>query len=499
MTKKLEEHYDLLQKEIYDITKNIHKVKKKNHKTMSKIVKKLKYIAKDYQTFSESIESNEDLLLFTNANQFAVSTLINNGENQNKFNSYLTTYNNISSKYKERNNINTSYKKYQPMIHLYQNYKNNTNNINFNSPPNKKTKNNTIDNCISIPKERFFSNRAKSGILDENINYKLFHKDLFCIGDKYNINKYENNKISNTIDFNNNYNKTIKTEVNINHKKKIIHEKINFNGSGNNFNIVSKNRFREYYWNNECKKLNDSINGKEIKKNNVLFGKNIITSSMKNLYKKKINSFKKNSYTYFRKKSIIENENSKINKSSNKIEKIKKTFCNKNPIYNNHISVNDERQRIQNKNTSINGNSNNSNLDFQNIEKIKSILNCQTYEQCVDKVKQISEQKDFLDKMIKIYNKYNRDNIKGYNYKNILLWINYLINSKQKNIKDDKYEIFCKKLMKENNIKDFKIFQSFTRNIINEKKNANDFLEDIKKILSVEDCIIKENKILKNK
>ena len=500
MTLKLEEHYDHLQKEICDITKNIHKVKNKNHKTMTKIIKKLKCYSKGCHPLGDSIESNEDLALFTNINRLKFSTVTNKGKNKKNFNCYLKTYNNnISTKYKERNNTNTSYKKYHPIIYLYKNYKNNTNisNINFNCPPNKKNKNNTIDNCNVIQKERFFTHRIQRGITDEKINDTLFNKDLFDIGNNnlsnYTFNNNNNNKISKTIDFNNNFMKTFRTEINNKYKKKIIHGKINFNGSiKGNVNIYSKNKFREYYWNNECRKVNDIINDKEKEKNNIFFGKNSINSSLKNLYKK--NSFKEKSNTYFRKESIQIDENSKINKSMNEIQKFNKKFSNKMPIYNKYNSINNEKIRTQNGNIIKN---NNSDLDFQNIEKIKSILNSENYEQCIRKIKHISEQNEFLDKIINIYNQFNEDKIEGDNYENILLWINYLIYSKQKN-QNDKYEIFCKKLMKENNITNFKIFQSFTRNLINEKKSANLFLEDIKKILSVENCIIKEKNKSKN-
>ena len=66
--------------------------------------------------------------------------------------------------------------------------------------------------------------------------------------------------------------------------------------------------------------------------------------------------------------------------------------------------------------------------------------------------------------------------------------------TKQKNT-NDKYKKFCKELMKENNITDFSFFQKFARSIINEKKNANNFLEDIKKILLVDEYQEKQKKV----
>ena len=88
--------------------------------------------------------------------------------------------------------------------------------------------------------------------------------------------------------------------------------------------------------------------------------------------------------------------------------------------------------------------------------------------------------------MIKIYNKYNgiKKGSDNYDYKKIILWINDLINKKEiKDIKSNKYENFCKQLMKENNINDFSSFQSFAKNNINEEKNINFFIKDIKNIL----------------
>ena len=179
MANKLEENYNLLQKEINDITKNIHKVQNKNHITMSTIVEKLKYIEKDIKPFEENGLSNDNLFLFTKMNQ--TEFIQNNSKNlQNaKINNYLRTYNNnISSRFKHR-----TYKNYQPVIQLYKNYKiNSKSNINFNSPPSKKY-NNTIDNCITITKDKFFINKARSNIKEEK---DLFFKDSFCVGKKYN-------------------------------------------------------------------------------------------------------------------------------------------------------------------------------------------------------------------------------------------------------------------------------------------------------------------------
>ena len=98
--------------------------------------------------------------------------------------------------------------------------------------------------------------------------------------------------------------------------------------------------------------------------------------------------------------------------------------------------------------------------------------------------------------MFKIYNKYNgiKKGSDNHDYQKIILWINDLINKKEiKNIKNNKYENFCKQLMKENNfckqlmkennINDFSSFQSFAKNNINEEKSINFIIKDLKNIL----------------
>ena len=95
------------------------------------------------------------------------------------------------------------------------------------------------------------------------------------------------------------------------------------------------------------------------------------------------------------------------------------------------------------------------------------------------------KEKKFLNEMCQIYNKYNKTNTMNgkYGYDKIISWINELINKEEKKEGKNKYENFCKELMKENNISDFSRFQLFAKNNINEEKSANYFIKDMKKIL----------------
>ncbi len=491
MTKNLEDHFNILQKEIDDIRKNIHKVRKKNHKTMSHIVQKIKYISKDIRPIEDSVESSDNLL---NNNINVENTLNKEKNNKNiNYNNYLRTYDNNKA------HIKTNYKKYQPIIYLYKNYKNDAKNIiNFNSPPNSnKHYNNTIDNCITLDKDKFFFGRAKTNTNDNN-NNRYFFKDSFDILKKHDKKESSyNKKESKTIDIKPNFNKMIQTEANSKYKKNNINmrEIINFNNNKkNNIKTHLKNKIRECYFKHECEKLDESINNKDKIKHNIFFG-NIHNKSMNHLYKKKINSFKEKSEPYFKKiplkdeeildikKMNINNKTiSKTNDIEGNLQNAKNININKNHKKYNSIDI----HNIKNGNNYIINKDKNKDkikdADIQHIEKIKEII------------KKYSRQKSFIHKILKIYNKYNNENISSNNYENLILWINNLLHTKQNN-SNDKYKKFCKDLMKENNITDFSFFQKFARSIINEKKNANNFLEDIKKILSVDELQEKQKKI----
>ena len=513
MEKYLEDNYNLVQKEIFNITENLYKVKNKNRKKMSKIVENIKCFSNQLKPLEKSNDSHDNI--FSKINKKKYESKNDKTKNINQLNTYLKScYNKGSTISKERintnNTNNTNYKKYQPIIYLYKNYKNNHKNINFNSPPNKNN-NKTIDNCNNIAKNKFIYNRTQSN-MKKNNNNKIFFKDSFNIRENNYNQIYNNNRANKTIDFNNDFSKSVRTEGNKKYNKSMNeHEIINFNKTiNNNFNFKTKTKLlRESYWNIEHEKYIESIHNKDRDKikNNIFFAN--FNRSSKNVYKKKINAFKENSSAYFannhsKKKEIINiNDKYNKNKSFNKGEKVKKNILynkkamNNNKYDNNYNSNYINYLRITNNNSLL---AKDKYFDIKNMEKIKEILNCENYEQCLIKIKEILQQKQFIYKILKIYNNYNKENEnekieKGDNYENIILWIKDLIYTSQQNKKDNKYKILCKQLMEENNISNFSNFQDFSKNILNEKKNLNNFIEDIKKILSVDDYINKENNI----
>ena len=224
-----------------------------------------------------------------------------------------------------------------------------------------------------------------------------------------------------------------------------------------------------------------------------------ITNSKFFLDKNSIINIKKTNYK--KAHTIDFNSNYNLNKS-NSSKKIKTQRNKKNHIYNkNDISKilnfdyynNKEFNKLNKKHINIpddffESNYNNykdkyyKNYNSINVTKITRHNNYFRRNNLLPK-----KEKKFLNQMFKIYGRYNNLNKlnNNYEYDKIIEWINDLINKKGKEGKEEKnkYENFCKQLMKENNIKNFSTFQSFAKNNIKEEKSANYFIKDLKKIL----------------
>ena len=511
MKKNFDENFNILQKEICDITKNIDKVQKKNHQTMSKIVQKLKFINKETMPYEENT-NNSSLIKINNTEYIQCKSAKNL-----KLNNYLSTYNNKNIYSKEVTDGN--YKKHQPAIQIYKNYMNKLNELNNNTQANNcpnKTFNNSTDNSnsISIVKERIKFNKDKYNNLSKNMNMEtaknhLFIKDYF-ITEKINekqIFNY-NNKGINTLDLlaipNNIKIKITKPKAN---NKFNNREKISFNKN------IKYNLDLGYHWNKEAENDKDTNQEKNKFEYN-MFSSRLGHKSTNNIYKTKINSFNKQSNNYYKKITLKEHpslniykngiyEKNKVSRINNCSEKIKRNLSYKKKSNNNY---NDNKKKRSSNNFNsldveklrkidINKSKNFNKLeqyDMKSISKIKKILNCKNYEECLKKINKLSEQKSFIKKIFSLYQKCGGSEQTGDNYQNCLIWINNLIRKERQLKNNNKYEDFCKKIMKENNIKNFSVFQLFVQNAFNEKKNENNFLEDIKRILSVEDCILTE-------
>ena len=225
-----------------------------------------------------------------------------------------------------------------------------------------------------------------------------------------------------------------------------------------------------------------TINNCTITKSKFFLDKNNIINIKKNNYNKK-NTIEFNTNYHLnetissrvnnrRRRKIIKYEENNSNNKKNiqsisGIDKILYFNYNNKDFFNNKINIPNNYFRTKYKF--------NKNYNSINVTKIK-----RNY----DKNILPQKEKKFVKEIRNIYNKYNKSKRDGdkYGYDKIIEWINELIN-KEGNNEENKYENFCKQLMKENNISNFSGFKSFAKNNINEEKSANYFIKDMKKIL----------------
>ena len=256
-----------------------------------------------------------------------------------------------------------------------------------------------------------------------------------------------------------------------------------------------------YLYQNYTNYINRSrtINNYTITRPNFFIKKNI-----NNTTNIKTNSFNKsNTIDLNSKYNLVQTTNtSKIyNKSKEKtisylnLKEKKKNFDDLNKILFFDYKNNKDLGQLNKINLNISGNFFRREIPKYNINnrfnKNYNTINIIKRKNHFNKIKSIlQKEKIFLNDILKIYNKYNKIKKKNSkdDYGKIILWINDLINQKKtNNIRNNKYENFCKQLMKENNINDFSSFQSFAKNYIkdniNEEKSMNFFFRDIKNIL----------------
>ena len=137
MSQNLENHVNLLKKEIYDITRNINNVGNKNHTTVTNIVKRLKNFTTDFTQNDFPLNYNINKTnLYTEQNKPNIKSLKQNYRKKNNFNYYRNKSNNCYFQNGSNTNLNidqqalrtqandsTNYnKKYTLSNNIFQNY-----------------------------------------------------------------------------------------------------------------------------------------------------------------------------------------------------------------------------------------------------------------------------------------------------------------------------------------------------------------------------------------
>ena len=120
--------------------------------------------------------------------------------------------------------------------------------------------------------------------------------------------------------------------------------------------------------------------------------------------------------------------------------------------------------------------------DKIDTNKLLYLLQINNINDIKERIKELNRAEIFTNKIISLFYKYNKnisDDI--INLDDILNYITLSIKYKNENLE---YELYCKNLMKRNNIHSFKEFKSFIDNILNKNIQNNNFIGGVKRILS---------------
>ena len=142
------------------------------------------------------------------------------------------------------------------------------------------------------------------------------------------------------------------------------------------------------------------------------------------------------------------------------------------------------KNNINDKNLNENREKNNYYRKKRNYKNyIKDILKTKRFnylDELINWIKQIKKYNHFINKIKKLYfSSTHNNNYDNKIYNDILSWINQ---NMKKNNENKIYKIYCKEIMKKNNLNNIKEFKNFMSQILEENKQNTEFLKDMKKI-----------------
>ena len=446
--KKFDNHVNKLQREMIDITNNLNKFRNKNHKTISLIINNLNVLSYELANNNAEFDSNTSIKNSQNENSKASIEIYK----ENKKNSYSSFPKSNGINKRNRNNSELSEKSNDNYMTFFIKNKNNCtnkNNYNYSQTPRKQY---FRINNIKYNKNDDYFNGVFDNELKPNQNNQTFNRT----NNKNNIqNIYKNNNLSkqdhskDRRNINNlvlkNENKYLRTEL-ANKKKNNSITNLLFNNKKDfiYFNRNKQNYFKQNNQQNNTNKIQtcyntqrnqDNRSQKNPRKINNFFEKNIIKNINKNEShdENKNNSF--NDSTFYNLNNNIENENSKKHESEN--------------------------------------------LEIKELLKLLKLNNNTDLKK---KLKEFYTTTIFVNKVISIFFKNNKDRIKDeINLDEILYWILSISNYQKEN---EEYKKYCKQLMKNNNINNFNELKLFVDKILNKNIQNNNFIGGVKKILS---------------
>ena len=430
--KKFDNHVTKLQREMMDITNNLNKFRNKNHKTISLIINNLNSLSKEIA--NNNIENDSNVSNKNSQIEDSRNSINNEKEIKNYYHYSLPKYHDVD----ERNKKNALFSEKNNDYYRTFFINNKSNSVNKRSNGKNKT-----------PRKQYF--RA------DNFQFNNKNNDYF--------NEFFNNKL------------------------KADESKQNFNKNSN------KNKNKKINKNNvisitQDHKIEDSTNKK---KNNT-----ITNLLFNNNNKKEFIYFNRNKQNYFRQYNLQKNSNKVLTSYYSQRNKENKSYANMKKINTFHERIDNNESQEDNKNNSFNESNyydlnNNTEEDTsqkheseieENIEinRLLELLKLKNNNDLKMKLKELYMTKIFANKIISLFYKNNKNKKKNaINFDDVLCWILSMSNYNKEN---EEYKLYCKKIMKNYNIKSFNHFKVFIDKILNKNIQNINFIGGVKKILS---------------
>ena len=442
--KKFDNHVTNLQKEMIDITNNLKKFRNKNHKTISLLINNLNILSNEIINHQLDYDDSNTNISNKQSNYDELKSSVDLKNEEQKFNQSISQKK-YESKNRNRNNSIFSEKNKD-------NYK-----TFFHNNSNKKN-----DYIAHTSRRQYF--KIENNKYNGNHCNDFFSKELI------------NNKNSQTL--NKFYNRNNKLHKNNSLNSKLFHK----NENSNINNLKLKNEHSHFITDNKKKKNNTLaellLNNK---KDFIYFNKNKQNYIKQNARTNKINKFQTCYYNNRNRNSIIQKSNRKmsilqqmnfINSLKDNSEDIHENYKNNSDSSFNNINNNIENEQYKN----------NENVEILEINNLLKSLKLKNINDLKQKLKEYHTTDIFTNKVISLFYKYNTDVSKDeIDLNDVLNWISSLVKIKREN---EEYKLYCKNLMEENNIKNFKEFKSFIDKILNKNIQNNNFIGGVKKILS---------------
>ena len=452
--KKFDNHVTNLQKEMIDITNNLKKFRNKNHKTISLLINNLNILSNEIINHQLLYDDSNTNISNKQCNYDDQKSSI---EIKNEEQKYNQSHSPIKNKVKNRNKNNSLFSV--------------KNKNNFNTVFN----NNSYSSRYSSHKKNDYmahTSRRKKFKIDNNKYNDNYFNDFFN-------NELIENKNNQTLNIFNHRNKKL-------HKNNSLNPKIfNKKENGNNYiinNLILENENKHLKTDNKKKKNNTLTNLLlNNKKDFIYFSKNKQNYIDRNNKSNKINKFQACYFTNRNRNNNILQEDRKMS-TLQQMNIIKNLKDNNEDIHENY--KNNSYSSLNNINTNIE-NENYSNGESKEIIEINNLLTSLKLKNINDLKQKLKEYRTtdiFTNKVISLFYKFNTNISKDeIDLNDVLNWISNLAKIKREN---EEYKLYCKNLMKENNISNFKEFKSFIDKILNKNIQNNNFIGGVKKILS---------------